>query len=107
MANTYVWQFESLDVYPTYGSLANVVQSIHWRVTADDGSGHAAEGYGEQVIDPPDPGNFTPFASLTASLIQSWTEAAMGSELTALMAQLDSAIAQQITPTIVSMAPPW
>lgn len=102
-----MWQFDSLDVFPTYGSLTNVVQSIHWRVTADDGSGHTAQAYGEEVAGPPDPGNFIPFSELTASVVQGWAETAMGSELAKLMAYLDSTILAQVNPSTVSLPPPW
>lgn len=107
MPNAYTWQFVRLDVYPTYGALANVVQSVHWEVTASDGVGHAAQAYGEQSLGPPDPENFTPFAELTQAQVQGWTEAALGAELAAMQSQLDAAIQQQISPSIVPMSPPW
>lgn len=102
-----MWQFESLDVYPTYGALTNVVQSIHWRITADDGDGHTAQAYGEEVAGPPDPDNFIPFSELTSSVVQGWAEEAMGSELSTLMAYLDSAVQLQANPVTVSVSPPW
>lgn len=107
MANIYVWQFESLDVYPAYQSLTDVVQSVHWRMFADDGSGHTSQAYGEEVMGPPDPGNFIPFAELTSSVVQGWVEAVMGTGLAALKAHLDWLISVQVSPTIVSMVPPW
>lgn len=107
MPNTYSWQFESLDVYPTYGALTDVVQSIHWILVADDGDGHSAKAYGEELTGPVDPDNFIPFADLTAAVVQGWAEAAMGSELDQVKAFLDTRISEQVSPTIVSMSPPW
>ena len=104
---TYTWQFVKLDVFPTYNGLTDVVESATWRLTADDGLGHLATAYGEQAVGPPDPQNFTPFANLTFNQVQGWVEAAMGSELAVLQAALDQQIADQVTPEIVQMAPPW
>ena len=105
--NAYTWQFVALDVYPTYAGLTNVVESVHWRLSADDGSGHKAEAYGEQPLGPPDPNNFTPFASLTFAQVLGWVQAQMGAEAAGLQASLDQRIAQQVSPTVVAMSPPW
>lgn len=107
MANTYVWQFERLDVFPTYNGLTNVVQSVHWRINASDGAGHNSTSYGEQTIGPPDPQNFTPFASLTEAQVRGWVEALMGSDLDGVMSDLDRGIAEQVTPQVIGMNPPW
>lgn len=37
MPIAYTWQFESLDVFPTYQTVTDAVESMHWRLTADDG----------------------------------------------------------------------
>ena len=107
MSNTYSWQFESLDVYPTYNGLTNVVQSIHWIMIADDGAGHTTQSRGEQIAGAPDPDNFVPFEDLTAAIVQTWVETEMGSELNTVKAFLDSVIADQVAPRTRSLAPPW
>lgn len=107
MSNTYSWQFESFDVYPTYGAFTEVVQSIHWILIADDGSGHTAKAYGEDLAGPPDPDSFTPYRDLTATIVQGWVEAILGSELDSVKAYLDSRIAEQVSPTTESLPPPW
>ena len=108
MANTYVWQFESLDVYPTYETVTDAVFSVHWRLHADDGNDHRASVYGEQRCGDIDPNDFIPFNQLTEAEVQSWVEGQMGSAgISELYASLDSQIADQINPPSVSMAPPW
>ena len=107
MPTAYTWQFVALDVYPSYEGLTDVVESIHWRLTGDDGSGHLSSAYGEQPAGPPDPDNFTPFADLTALQVQGWVETGMGAELDAVKADIDRQIAEQISPTCVAMQPPW
>ena len=65
MSNVYTWEFPAFDCYPEYESHADVVFTIHWRVTADDGNGHTASCYGTQAViqGPNDP--FTPFDQIT------------------------------------------
>lgn len=107
MPTAYTWQFVALDVYPTYQGLTNVVESMHWRLTGDDGVGHQAVACGEQKAGPPDPDNFTPYADLTATQVQGWLETLMGSELDQVKADIDKRIEQQVSPSIVAMQPPW
>ena len=107
MPNAYTWQFDSFDVYPTYNALTNVVQSIHWRITANDGAGHFAQAYGEEHIDPPDPGSFIPYADLTLGIVQGWLETILGDTVNDIKRWLDERIANQSNPETVSLAPPW
>jgi hypothetical protein len=104
---TYTWQFESLDVFPTYQTVTNAVESMHWRLTADDGLGHQATAVGETKAGPVDVENFIPFESLTQSVVASWCEAQMGSELNEVKAFLVGQINEQISPATVSVQPPW
>ena len=105
---TYTWQFESLDVFPTYETVTDAVFSVHWRLHADDGLGHVASAYGEQRCGDIDPNDFIPFDQLTPADVQGWVEAQMGpTEIGELHASLDSRIADQINPPSLSMAPPW
>lgn len=64
MSVTYTWKIEQLDVAPVVGGLSNVVSKIHWRLLASDGA-NGAECYGDQILLPPDPSDFSPYASLT------------------------------------------
>lgn len=105
---TYTWQFDSLDVFPTYQTVTNAVESMHWRVTADDGLGHQAQAYGEQKTGPIDPDNFIPYSELTLAVVQGWCEAQMGPDyVAALQAGLVGQINEQISPTTLSLSPPW
>lgn len=103
----YTWQFPKLDVFPTYAGLTNVVESMHWRLTANDGLGHHATAYGETKAGPVDVNNFTPFSNLTLATVQGWCEAQMGSELNEVKASLVGQINEQVSPTIQSLPPPW
>lgn len=107
MATAYTWQFDLLDVFPIYETVTNALESMHWRLIADDGLGHNAQAYGETKAGPVDVNNFIPFAELTLVTVQGWCEAQMGAEVDVVKAALDGQISQQVTPSTASLAPPW
>lgn len=107
MTIAYTWQFDSLDVFPTYSTVTDAVESMHWRLTADDGLGHQAQAYGEQQTGPIDVNNFIPYVDLTLADVQGWCETQMGPELAVVQAALVGQINEQVDPTIVSLPPPW
>lgn len=107
MTIAYTWQFDSLDVFPTYQTVTDAVESMHWRLTADDGLGHQAQAYGEQKTGPIDVNDFIPYDDLTVADVQGWCETQMGPDLDAVKAVLVGQINEQISPTVVSLPPPW
>lgn len=108
MTIAYTWQFESLDVYPTYETVTNAVESMHWQLVADDGADHHATAAGETKAGPVDVNNFIPFNDLTQEIVQGWCEAAMGTEdVDGVKAMLVGQINEQVSPTISSLPPPW
>ena len=110
MAIGYTWNVSTVDTYPTLDSNADVVYNVHWRLTAEDdanqddeGNNWTATSYGTQSVDTSDLSSFTAFADLSASDVQGWVEAGMGSDaVTALKSGLDAQIALLITPTTVT-----
>ena len=110
MAIGYTWDVSTVDTYPTLESNADVVYNVHWRLTAEDDANQDADGnnwtatvYGTQSVDTSDLSNFTAFADLTSSDVQSWVEAAMGADaVQSLKDGLDAQIAEKITPTSVT-----
>jgi hypothetical protein len=108
MPTAYTWQFATLEVYPTYQTVTNAVYNMHWRLIADDGASHTASAYGSQTCGAIDVNNFTPFANLTLSQVQSWLEEKLGAnQISVIKAQLNQQIANQITPPTASLPPPW
>ena len=110
MAIGYTWDVSTVDTYPTLDSNADVVYNVHWRLTATDDTNKDSDGnnwtmtsYGTQSVDTSDLSSFTAFADLSASDVQGWVEAGMGSDdVTALKSGLDAQIAEKITPTSVT-----
>ena len=109
MANTYAWDCKTVDVYPSHDSHSDVVYNVHWRMNATSDQTHEGDGedvpytasvYGAQGISTDDIENFIPFADLTESIVEGWTETAKGEdEVTALKSGLDAKIDAQINPT--------
>ena len=108
MATTYTWSFPTLEAYPTSGENTNVVFTIHWRLNADDGLGHTSTVYGTQSVQYEEGQTFTAYAELTAEMVQSWVEDAMGEEqVQSYKDNLATQIELQINPTSVSLTAPW
>jgi len=107
MANTYSWQINALDTYPSQESLTDVVYNIHWGLTATsdqtdaDGNAYTANSIGTQTVAAPDADSFTAFDDLTQEIVEAWLEASE-LEVDAIKASLDSQIEEKITPTSVT-----
>ena len=108
MANTYTWSFPTLTAYPTYESQTDVVYTVHWVLSGTDGNGHNGSVYGKVNLTYVAGSAFTPFAQLTESQVQGWVTSALGAtQVSALEANIDQQIQQQVTPTSVNLTPPW
>ena len=109
MAIAYTWDTSRVDTYPTKDSKADVIYNVHWRLTGTDDTNKDSEGayqtatsYGTQGLDTSDLSSFKAFASVAKSEVQSWVEAALGSDkVTEMKAGLDAQIAKKVTPTSV------
>ena len=101
MATTYDWNCRTVDCYPTDGEYTDVVYNVHWIVTGtsdqkdSEGNFYTATNIGTETISTTD---------LTNADVVAWTKAAMGADqVTALEANIQSAIDSEITPTSVTL----
>ena len=107
MANTYSWQINALDTYPSQDSLTDVVYNIHWGLTATSdqndagGNAYTANSIGTQTIAAPDAEDFTAFEDLTQIIVEAWLEAS-DMDVDATKAGLDAQLVEKITPTSVT-----
>ena len=107
MANTYSWQINALDTYPSQEDLADVVYNVHWGMTATsdqtdaDGVVYTANSIGTQTVTAPDADDYTAFEDLTQEIIEAWLEAS-DLDVDAIKAGLDAQIEEKITPTSVT-----
>jgi len=112
MAITYSWQFPTLDVtyngiiQETGDAVQNVVSTVHWVYTAQDGN-HTATMYG--TVSLPAPGQpFIDYGDLTPEIVQGWVEAALGAdEIARMQLSFVGMIEAKKQPKSGSMSPPW
>ena len=108
MTITYTWGFPAFDAYPQEAGETDVVYTVHYTYTADDGEGHVGSVYGTVGVTYEAGAPFTPFNSLTKDQVTGWVTDALGAETVAAMkVNVDGQIAEAISPTKVSLPPPW
>lgn len=109
MATTYKWVISSLESYPKNAEgLTDVICVVHWRYQAqqvDEEKTYNADVYGTLSVPSPDPANFVPYEDVTYEMVCGWLEAGLDKE--ALEQNLDSQIADQINPKIVTLPLPF
>ena len=104
MATVINWVVEQLDVKPQEGNLTDVVIVCHWRCNGVDGQ-YTASVYGTcSFSQPGEP--FVPYESLTEQEVLSWCWNS-GVDKDATEANIDTQIANQVNPPIVTPPLPW
>ena len=111
MANTYTWDFPTLDTAPSEDGLSDVIKTIHWRITAvsdsetdADGNAISASSYGTASPEL-DPDNFVAFDSVTKDWCKEKVLESLGKTEAELQASLDSQIANLANPPTVKKLP--
>ena len=104
MAIVYTWKFPQFDVIPSEDGLTDVVKTIHWQYTAQDGD-IAVFSYGTVALGAPNPQDFIPYDQIT----EQWAIDAVSQsvDIPSLQASLAQDIANKINPPIIPMAPPF
>lgn len=107
MTTTYTWLIESLDCVVSTDGKSNVVNNIHWRVNATDGTNDATV-YGTQGIAFDPKASFTPYTKLTKDTVVAWVQEAMGIDaVTRVQEALDKQLDGLNAPTVVTLQLPW
>ena len=105
----YKWIISSLDSYPKNAEgLTDVICLVHWRYQAEqvqNDKTYFAEVYGASSVPSPDPADFVPYEEVTYEMVCGWLESILDVE--SLNANLDSQIADQITPKIITLPLPF
>jgi hypothetical protein len=110
MPNTYTWTATNLIGYPQYEGETDVITTVFYTVTADDGEGHTAslQNIQQTPLDPLVP--FIPYPDLTNDIVIGWVQDDLGPNgVASITANLDAQIEAQINPppTPVSFPLPW
>lgn len=103
--NNYNWTISALDCEVSKDGLSNVVETIHWRLSATNEDGVSSEIYGAESVPAPNPESFTEFDGLNKETIVSWLEAIMDVEEKKVL--LDQQLDSIINPKKVTLPPPF
>lgn len=108
MAITYNWLIPQLDCVPSQDGLTNVVQTVHWRLYAEDGT-YRGIVYGSQQFPSPDSANFIPYEDLSKDQVIEWVKESLIAENQwgNVEESLQKQIADQKNPPIVQPPLPW
>lgn len=104
MTTQITWLIEAMDCKPTEGSLTDVVITAHWRCNGTDGTFNATV-YNTCSFGQPE-GDFTPYPDLTEQQVLGWCWNS-GVDKDATEANIDTQIANQVNPPIVTPPLPW
>jgi hypothetical protein len=96
---TFDWAVAQMEHHTADG----VVYTVHWTVTANDGT-YSASGYGSIGLKPPEPDSMIPYADLTPEIVIDW--AADKLEVEQIEAALQAQLDQQRAPT-TAQGVPW
>jgi hypothetical protein len=103
---TYTWDFSNLMVAPSLDGFSDVVVSLNYTLTGQDGD-FTSTLCGSLQLQPPSEQNYTPYQQITKQQCQSWVEAAMGDALDVYQATIQAEIDKQKNPPLVERDAPW
>ena len=79
MAINYIWGFSNIKSAPDFENLPNVILSVNWSLTAQDGPLIASMS-GISVFDPPTSQDFIPFDQVDPSIMEQWVTSTIGAD---------------------------
>ena len=107
MAITNTWGVVQLDAYPELDGETDVVFTVHWTLSATDGTYNGGV-YGSVGVTLDEGAAFTPYADLTEAQVIDWVQDALGEEQVASYeANVAQQISDQVDPPVVTPPLPW
>ena len=95
---SHTWTISSMDYDVSSGGKTNVVTTVHWRCSKQDGD-NSGSSYGTAGLEAPS-GAFVEWDDITEATAVGWAKAAMGDdEVASVEAAIDAQIAEKATPT--------
>lgn len=108
MANKYTWSINKMVAHTEEQGLKDVVYSVDWVCSADDGSGNIVSTNGTQFIPFIEGGNFKPADQLDLATVVGWVQSAMGDTVQAsIKEQLDALLQEKAQPKTVEVSLSW
>jgi hypothetical protein len=103
------WTISSYEGDKVVGSLADVINTIHWRASDSEtvsGVNHTGSSYGSVTLADADAGSFIALASVTNDDLIAWTKASLGADrVTAIETDIAAQITESKAPTKFSGVP--
>lgn len=107
MTTTYTWTVTMLECVPAANGLQNIVQTIRWKLSGDDGV-NSTEINNVTTINPPDSGEFIQYSSLTEAQVITWLTDALGEHgVTEAKSLVDKILELIANPPVVTPELPW
>lgn len=105
----YNWNFQPLEVVYNEDTLTNVVNVVHWQLTATHQSSSVMiVNIGTVGLETPASESFVPFENLTKEIVTGWVESKLGEEsINNMKTSLSSSIGEKLNPKKGNMSPPW
>ena len=95
---SHTWKVSAMDYTVSQDGHTNVVNTVHWRVSKEDGD-NSGSSYGTVGLEAPS-GSFVEWADVTEEMAVGWAKAALGDDqVAATEAAIDAQIAEKATPT--------
>ena len=92
------WTVSAMDYTVSQDGHTNVVNTVHWCVSKEDGD-HSGSSYGTVGLEAPS-GTFVEWDDITEDVAVGWAKAALGDEqVSSIEAAIDAQIAEQANPT--------
>jgi len=92
------WTVSAMDYAVSQDGHTNVVNTVHWRVSKEDGD-NSGSSYGTVGLEAPGE-SFVEWDDITETTAVGWAKAALGDEqVSSIEAAIDAQIAEQATPT--------
>ena len=107
MPITNTWSIVRLDCYPELDGETDVVFTVHWTLSATDGTYNGGV-YGSVGVTIDAGATFVPYADLTEAQVIGWVQDALGTEqVAAYEFNVAQQINDQIDPPVVTPPLPW
>lgn len=103
MAITYTTSIVSLEVFPSFSGLTDVVTAVNWMLLGEQ-EGQYAQVSGTAKLNEPDPANFILLPNLTEADVLGWIPDPNNIINRNYIA---AELAKLLEPSIVVVAPPW
>lgn len=103
----YTWSVVQMDCYPQEDGEADVVFTVHWTLSGTDGT-YVGSVYGATGIALDKSKSYTPYSALTKDQVIGWVQEALGVDACMnYQLNINTQIANQINPPVVSPPLPW